>query len=117
MNQLDQITFALEQAVLLERIRGAGGVVRVRDSELLPTSGYKLDVARDCLDVLQGLALYLIGSLPAPILLMTCQTYIHRLDVTLWGLWLATGCRLGQTLCQGCPLHADIDTTLNFQRR
>ena len=26
---------------------------------------------------------------------MTCQTCIHRLDVTLWGLWMATGCRVG----------------------
>ena len=25
---------------------------------------------------------------------MTCQTCIHRLDVTLWGCWLATGCRV-----------------------
>ncbi len=38
---------------------------------------------------------------------MTCQTCIHRLDVTLWGLWLATGCRVGLLLCQGCPHHAE----------
>ena len=24
----------------------------------------------------------------------TCQTCIHRLGVTLWGLWMATGCRV-----------------------
>lgn len=28
---------------------------------------------------------------------------LHRLDVTLWGCWLATGCRLGLVLCYGCP--------------
>lgn len=32
---------------------------------------------------------------------MTCQTCIHRLDVTLWGLWLATGCRRG-FIVRGC---------------
>ena len=40
MNQLDQITFALEQTNFLERIRGAGGV------------GF---VARDCRDVFNNL--------------------------------------------------------------
>ena len=39
---------------------------------------------------------------------MTGQACIHRLDVTLWGCWLATGCRLGLVLCDGCPLHADV---------
>ena len=34
---------------------------------------------------------------------MTCQTCIHRLDVTLWGYWLATGCRMG------LALHCDCD--------
>ena len=36
---------------------------------------------------------------------MTCQTCTHRLDVTLWGLWLATGCRVGLVLRRGCPAH------------
>jgi hypothetical protein len=38
---------------------------------------------------------------------MTCQTCIHRLDVTLWGYWLATGCRVGLVICHGCPQHFD----------
>ena len=38
---------------------------------------------------------------------MTCQTCIHRLDVTLWGLWLATGCRVGLVLRDGCLQHLD----------
>lgn len=29
---------------------------------------------------------------------MTCRTCKHRLDVTLWGCWLATGCRIGLVL-------------------
>lgn len=32
---------------------------------------------------------------------MTCQTCIHRLNVALWGCWLATGCRVGLVIrCQ-----------------
>ncbi|MHB1199168.1 MAG: hypothetical protein ACYCZ6_06335 [Polaromonas sp.] len=38
---------------------------------------------------------------------MTCRTCIHRLDVTRWGLWLATGCRLGLVPCHGYPQHFD----------
>lgn len=42
---------------------------------------------------------------------MTCQTCIHRLDVTLWGLWVATGCRVGLVLCRRCnewvPIQLD----------
>ena len=33
---------------------------------------------------------------------MTCRTCIHRLDVTLWGCWLATGCRIGLVLRSAC---------------
>lgn len=33
---------------------------------------------------------------------MSCRTCIHRLDVTLWGCWLATGCRLGLVLRSAC---------------
>ena len=36
---------------------------------------------------------------------MTCQTCIHRLDVTLWGLWMATGCRLGLVIRYQCDKH------------
>ena len=38
---------------------------------------------------------------------MTCRNCINRLDVTLWGLWLATGCRVWMVLryyCDGWPL-------------
>ncbi len=42
---------------------------------------------------------------------MTCQTCIHRLDVTLWGLWMATGCRVGLVLRYDCerwiPIRLD----------
>ena len=44
-------------------------------------------------------------ALPPEVRPMTCQTCIHRLDVTLWGLWLATGCRMGLVLRRGCPAH------------
>jgi hypothetical protein len=40
---------------------------------------------------------------------MTCRTCIHRLDVTLWGCWLATGCRLGLALRRGCDSCAPTD--------
>lgn len=33
---------------------------------------------------------------------MTCRTCKHRLDVTLWGCWLATGCRIGLVLRTAC---------------
>ena len=36
---------------------------------------------------------------------MTCQTCIHRLDVTLWGYCVATGCRMGLVVCASCPQH------------
>ena len=36
---------------------------------------------------------------------MTCQTCIHRLDVTLWGLWMATGCRMGLVIRCQCDKH------------
>ena len=36
---------------------------------------------------------------------MTCQSCIHRLDVTLWGCWLATGCRMGLVICANCQQH------------
>ena len=36
---------------------------------------------------------------------MTCQTCIHRLDVTLWGYWMATGCKLGLVLRYDFPAH------------
>ena len=32
----------------------------------------------------------------------TCQNCIHRVDVTLWGCWLVTGCQLKLVMCQGC---------------
>lgn len=32
-----------------------------------------------------------------------CCTCAHRLNVTLWGLWLATGCRLAHPLRRHCP--------------
>jgi len=34
---------------------------------------------------------------------MTCQTCIHRLHVTFWGLWLATGCHLGHACAPSAP--------------
>lgn len=36
---------------------------------------------------------------------MTCQTCIHRLDVTLWGCWLASGCRMGLVVRGRCGKH------------
>ena len=33
---------------------------------------------------------------------MTCRTCKHRLDVTLWGCWLATGCRIVRVLRTAC---------------
>ena len=36
---------------------------------------------------------------------MTCQTCIHRLDVTLRGYWLATGCRMGLVIRCQCEKH------------
>ena len=36
---------------------------------------------------------------------MTCQTCLRRLDVTLWGCWLATGCRVGLVICANCQQH------------
>ena len=36
---------------------------------------------------------------------MTCQSCFHRLDVTLWGGWLATGCRLGLVIRCQCDKH------------
>ena len=36
---------------------------------------------------------------------VTCQSCIHRLDVTLWGYWLATGCRLGLVIRCRCDKH------------
>ncbi len=32
-----------------------------------------------------------------------CHDCRHRLDVTLWGVWLASGCRLELVLCSACP--------------
>ncbi len=40
---------------------------------------------------------------------MTCKDCFHRLDITLWGLWLATGCRVGLALCGSCPNHQPIE--------
>ena len=36
---------------------------------------------------------------------MNCQTCIHRLDVTLWGCWLATGCRVGVVVHGRCDKY------------
>lgn len=36
---------------------------------------------------------------------VTCQSCLHRLDVTLWGCWLATGCRLGFAIRCRCDKH------------
>ena len=36
---------------------------------------------------------------------MTCHTCIHRMDVTLWGLWMATGCSVGLVICANCQQH------------
>ena len=36
---------------------------------------------------------------------MTCQTCANRLDVTLWGCWLASTCRVGVPLCADCQQH------------
>ena len=36
---------------------------------------------------------------------MTCQSCIHRLDVTLWGCWLATGCRMGLVIRRQCEKY------------
>lgn len=33
------------------------------------------------------------------------QTCIHSLDVTLWGLWMATGCRVGLAIRACCVGH------------
>ena len=33
---------------------------------------------------------------------MTCRNFIHRLDVTLWGWQLETGCSIGLALRYGC---------------
>lgn len=38
----------------------------------------------------------------------TCRTCINRLDVTLWGLWMATGCRAGLVLRCGCDMWTPI---------
>lgn len=45
------------------------------------------------------------ASIPYLKAAMTCQTCIHRLDVTLWGLWMATGCRVGLTIRACCADH------------
>lgn len=31
-----------------------------------------------------------------------CGNCRHRLDVTLWGLWMFTGCTRGLVLCARC---------------
>ncbi len=36
---------------------------------------------------------------------MTCQRCIHRLDVTLWGCWLATGFRMGLVIRFQCEKY------------
>ena len=36
---------------------------------------------------------------------MTCQTCTHRLDVTLWGCWVATGCRKGLFIRRQCETY------------
>ena len=42
---------------------------------------------------------------------MTCQTCIHRLDVTLWGLWLSTGCRMSASnMFDGLLAASDQDS-------
>jgi hypothetical protein len=43
---------------------------------------------------------------------MTCQTCIQRLDVTLWGCWLATGCRVGLVIRCQCDKHQSPPTFL-----
>lgn len=37
-----------------------------------------------------------------------CGNCRHRLDVTLWGIWLVTGCKLGRRLCAGCPHWVEV---------
>ncbi|MCW2310577.1 hypothetical protein M2244_000297 [Rhodoferax antarcticus] len=39
---------------------------------------------------------------------MTCEHCLHRLDVTLWGLWCATGCRMGLVVCRDCPSYSAL---------
>ncbi len=44
-------------------------------------------------------------ALPPEVRPMTCQSCVNRLDVTLWGLWLATGCRMGLVIRANCQQH------------
>jgi hypothetical protein len=43
---------------------------------------------------------------------MSCERCAHRLDVSLWGVWLATGCRIAQVLRAGCPSYQPIEESL-----
>jgi hypothetical protein len=47
----------------------------------------------------------------------TCQTCIHRLDVTLWGCWLATGCRVGLVIRCQCNKHQSSPTVLTVKEQ
>lgn len=40
---------------------------------------------------------------------MNCEHCANRLDVTLWGVWLATGCRIALVLRTGCPSYQPIE--------
>ena len=39
---------------------------------------------------------------------MNCRNCRHRLDVTLWGVWLATGCRLGLPMLARCDAYSAL---------
>ena len=47
----------------------------------------------------------------------TCQTYIHRLDVTLWGCWLASGCRVGLVVRGRCDKHQSPPPVLTVKEQ
>jgi hypothetical protein len=46
----------------------------------------------------------------------TCESCAYRLDVTLWGLWLATGCRAGLVLRRGCMAYAQVWSCANLRK-
>jgi hypothetical protein len=47
---------------------------------------------------------------------MTCQSCIHRLDVTLWGCWLASGCRVGLVTGCRCDGHQSLPSVLTVKK-
>ena len=48
---------------------------------------------------------------------MTCQSCIHRLDVTLWGCWQASGCRLGLVVRGRCDKHQSPPPVLTMKEQ